>query len=143
VTITVPGTLEGLAEALRAAESFCDGPDASWLPRANVLTVLDEVLANVVHHGLAGTAGTIELSMHAGAQRVTMDVSDSAAPFNPLLLPAPDTSLPLEKRKIGGLGIALVRALTDDVTYEQRGGRNCLTLTWRPDPKDSKDRHAD
>ncbi len=131
LTILVPGTLDGLAEALRAAEAFCTGANAIGLARTNVLTVLDEVLANVINHGFAGTSGTIELAMERAVGRVTIRVADTAAPFDPLLMPMPDTSLPLEKRKIGGLGIALVRALTDDVVYERRDERNQLTLTWR------------
>lgn len=142
-TILVPGTLEGLAEAMRAAEAFCNGADAPWLPRANVMTALDEILANVVHHGLVDTSGTIELTMEESVGSVTIGVADSAAPFNPLLMPLPDTSLPLEQRKIGGLGIALVRALTDDVKYERRDERNHLTLTWRAGDGAPKDGNAD
>lgn len=139
----MPGTLDGLAEAMRAAERFCADVDAPGLARANVMTVLDEVLANVVHHGLANTSGTIELTMEQTTGGVTMAVADTAAPFNPLLMPAPDTSLSLEQRKIGGLGIALVRALTDEAAYEWRDGRNHLILSWRFGSTASKDGHAD
>ena len=54
LTLVVPGTLDGLAEAMRAAQAFCDELDAPGLARANVMTALDEVLANIVHHGLPG-----------------------------------------------------------------------------------------
>lgn len=131
VTIIVPGTLEGLAEAMQTAGAFCDTAEAPGLSRANLLTALDEVLANIVHHGLANTAGTIELTMVREEGRVRVRVADTAPPFDPLLMPLPDTTLPLEQRKLGGLGIALVRALTDELAYDRRDGRNQLTLTWR------------
>jgi serine/threonine-protein kinase RsbW len=143
LTLLVPGTLEGLAEAMRAAQAFCEDVDASDLARANVMTALDEVLANIVHHGLGGVTGTIELRMGRDEQQVVAHVADTAAPFDPLLMPAPDTTLPMEKRKLGGLGIALVRALTDEVAYDRRDGRNHLTLTWRLGAKPSKDGNAD
>jgi len=150
LTIAVPGTLDGLAEALRATETFCVGAGVSGRTRVKVLTVLDEVLANVVHHGLAGAGGTsdtIELAMARQDGRLQIRVADSATPFNPLLLPAPDTSLPLQARRIGGLGIALVRALTDEAAYDWREGRNHLTLTWRagiePAADSTLDEHAD
>lgn len=142
LTIAVPGTLDGLAEAIRATETFCVGAGVSGRTRAKVLTVLDEVLANVVHHGLADAGGandTIELALDRRDGYLQIRVADSAAPFNPLLLPAPDTSLPLQARRIGGLGIALVRALTDEAAYDWREGRNHLTLTWHS----TRDEHAD
>lgn len=141
--LVVPGTLDGLTEAMRAAEGFCREADVPGAARANLLTALDEVLANIVHHGLAGTSGTIELAMDRQDGQVAVRVADTAAPFDPLLMPAPDTSLPLEQRRLGGLGIALVRALTDEVAYERRDGRNHLTLTWRVGTDVPKDGHAD
>ncbi len=143
LTVIVPGTLDGLAEAMRVAQVFCDEVDAPGLAQANVMTALDEVLANIVHHGLRGAAGTIELTMGQNGRQVVAHVADTAVPFDPLLMPLPDTSLPLEQRKLGGLGIALVRALTDEVSYERRDGRNHLTLTWRVGIDDPKDGHAD
>ena len=143
LTLLVPGTLDGLAEAVRAAQAFCDEVDAPGLARANVMTALDEVLANIVHHGLQGASGTIELTMGRTGASVVAHVADTAAPFDPLLMPLPDTTLPIEKRKLGGLGIALVRALTDEVSYDRRDGRNHLTLTWRLATGSSKDGHAD
>lgn len=150
LTIAVPGTLEGLAEAIRAAETFCVGAGVAGRTRAKVLTVLDEVLANIVHHGLSGAAAAddaVELGLLWQDGRLQIRVTDSATPFNPLLLPAPDTSLPLHARRIGGLGIALVRALTDQATYDWRDGCNHLTLIWRagrePVADPTVDEHAD
>jgi len=57
-----------------------------------------------------------------------LTVSDDGVPFDPLAVAPPDTSLPLEQRPLGGLGIHLVRHLVDEVTYERRGDRNVLTL---------------
>ena len=71
----------------------------------------------------------LEFSRHAGV--IAIVVSDGAAPFNPLLAPAPDTTAPVELRQVGGLGIALVRALVDDVCYERREDRNHLTIIWK------------
>ena len=128
---------------MRKAQAFCEEVDAPGLARANVMTALDEVLANIVHHGLRDVAGTIELTIGREDGQVVAHVADTAAPFDPLLVPAPDTTLPMEKRKIGGLGIALVRALTDEVSYDRRDGRNHLTLTWHLGAEPSKDGNAD
>jgi serine/threonine-protein kinase RsbW len=130
-TTSVPGTLAGLTEAVGAADGFCREAGVPDELRRRLLTALDEVLANVVHHALAGAEGTVEMTLSGDQRAVRATVVDPGAPFNPLLAPEADTTSPLEARRVGGLGIALVRALVDEVAYERRGNRNRLTLTWR------------
>jgi sigma-B regulation protein RsbU (phosphoserine phosphatase) len=42
-----------------------------------------------------------------------------------------DITLPAEKRKLGGLGIHLVRQIMDEIHYRREEGRNVLTLLKR------------
>jgi anti-sigma regulatory factor (Ser/Thr protein kinase) len=132
----VPGTDQGIAAALDAlAESFA----AHGLSKAvtwPVEVALDEVLANVVRHGLEGREGgsvEIELTIDTGVEpplcRVV--VADDGPEFDPLSAAEPDTTLGVEDRPIGGLGIALVRRLMDEVAYERRDGRNRLRFARR------------
>jgi sigma-B regulation protein RsbU (phosphoserine phosphatase) len=96
---------------------------------SQVRVVCDEVLANVIAHGFPDEAEhEIEVSVAMGGRRLVLTVSDDGVPFDPLTVPPPDTSQPLEQRPIGGLGIHLVRHLVDEVAYERRGDRNVLTL---------------
>ena len=81
--------------------------------------------------GLRDRTGLIDVTLSREGDSVRAEVADDASPFNPLLAPSPDISAALDARQPGGLGIALVRGLTDDVRYERRGGHNRLTLTWR------------
>jgi len=60
---------------------------------------------------------------------LTVTVTDNGHEFNPLNAPVPDTTLSLEEREIGGLGIHLVRNMMDAVTYAHHDGFNELTLT--------------
>jgi hypothetical protein len=55
-------------------------------------------------------------------------VTDDGRPFNPLELTPPDTNLPVEDRPIGGLGIHLLRKLSDRMEYARIEGKNRLTL---------------
>jgi serine/threonine-protein kinase RsbW len=132
----VPGTDQGIAAALDAlAESFA----AHGLSKAvtwPVEVALDEVLANVVRHGLEGREGgsvEVELTVDTGVEpplcRVV--VADDGPEFDPLSAAEPDTTLGVEDRPIGGLGISLVRRLMDEVAYERRDGRNRLRFARR------------
>ena len=93
---------------------------------ARVQTVLDEVITNVLNHGEADTV-TVEMSL--APKLLTVTVTDNGHEFNPLNAPVPDTTLSLEEREIGGLGIHLVRNMMDAVTYAHHDGFNELTLT--------------
>ena len=134
--LNVPGTDQGIAVALDAlAESFAVhglSKAVTW----PVEVALDEVLANVVRHGLEGREGgsvEIELTLDTGVEppfcRVV--VADAGPEFDPLSVAEPDTTLGVEDRPVGGLGIALVRRLMDEVAYERRDGRNRLSFGRR------------
>lgn len=131
-TLSVPGTLAGVRQAGEAFEQFgrshALSKSASW----RFLLALDEILSNIVRHGLAGRQGAIDLLFSIDGDEVAVEVIDAADSFNPILAPPPDTSSPLENRQPGGLGIALVRRLMDDTRYERRDDRNHFVMRWRP-----------
>jgi anti-sigma regulatory factor (Ser/Thr protein kinase) len=120
--------------ALDAVEAFSARGGVADAVRRRALTALDDVLSNIVRHGGEAVPPDIVVTASAGPQGFEIDVADSAEPFNPLLAPQPDTTLPLDARRPGGLGIVLVRALSDEVRYERREGRNHLTMIWRAAP---------
>lgn len=122
-----PGTV---AEAL---DAFCVAAqvptDVAWRLRV----ALDEVVANVVSHGApASGEGALDVWFRREGPVVEITVADDGPPFNPLEQPAPRRGRPLEAMEPGGLGIALIRALMDDVRYA-RDSRNRLTLRKRID----------
>ena len=56
------------------------------------------------------------------------EVEDDGTPFNPLDVPAPDVTRPIEDRPIGGLGIHLTKKMVDGIDYSLRDGKNVLRL---------------
>jgi serine/threonine-protein kinase RsbW len=128
-TLSVPGTAAGVRQALDAFTEFSRSvalpADRQW----RFLVAMDEVLSNVISHGRHDAA--IHLGFSLTKHLMKVEIVDSAEGFNPLLTPAPDMTAPLEDRRPGGLGIAIVRGLMDRVVYERRAGRNRLALTSR------------
>src|SRR5688572_24268702 len=113
-TLSVPGTLPGVRLAIQAFDRFCHAHGLSDGAAWRFPLALDEILSNIVRHGLAGRPASIDLTFSVDTEYVAVEIVDQAEAFNPLLAPPPDTSSPLEDRKPGGLGIALVRQLIDD-----------------------------
>jgi len=100
--------------------------------RAEMLVVLDEVLSNVRRHAFGDRrAHDVELDFHLEPDLLTLAVADSGRPFDPLSLRPPDTTAPLAERPVGGLGVLIIRSLTESQSYERRDGRNHLRLTKR------------
>jgi anti-sigma regulatory factor (Ser/Thr protein kinase) len=62
------------------------------------------------------------------ADRLMVQVADDGIPFNPLPMDKPDTKMSLDDRKIGGLGIHLVRHMMSKVSYQRRVGKNVITM---------------
>jgi len=135
--LTVPGTRQGVRAALDALAALTTAHGISKAVSWPVEVSLDEVLANVVEHARGGRDGAatvdLELRLDLGVEPPVceMMVVDDGPEFDPLSAAAPDPSLGIEERPIGGLGLALVRRLMDEVHYERRDGRNRLRLLRR------------
>jgi len=135
--LSVPGTDDGIRAALDALEALTAAHGLSRAVTWPMEVSLDEALANVVRHGLEGRGETasveLELRLDPGAEPAVCEVVlvDDGPEFDPLAASEPDTSLGLAVRPIGGLGIALVRKLMDELEYERRDGRNRLRMMRR------------
>ena len=90
---------------------------------------LEEAVTNVMLYAYPdGQEGLVEIAAVLEPGKLTFVVTDSGIPFDPTAAPEADTTLGVEERPIGGLGIFLVRTIMDIVTYERRDGKNILTL---------------
>ena len=90
---------------------------------------LEEVFVNVVRYGYQDSnEHEILVSMTAEGGEMVLAVEDDGIAFNPLEIPPVDTTLPIEDRPIGGLGIHLVRSVMSEVNYARKDGRNRLEM---------------
>ncbi len=93
----------------------------------------DEASSNIIEHAYAGMKGgvlEVECIIFEGGLRIVM--RDQGKSFNPSSVPEPNVKADLSERKIGGLGMYLMRKLMDEVTYESSGETgNILTMVKR------------
>lgn len=93
--------------------------------------IVDEVVSNVIRHGYRdGKEHVLKFHLELAGDDLVMEVVDDGVHFNPLIIPPPDTSKPMEERPAGGLGIYLVKNLSDRVEYRRESNNNFLTL-WK------------
>ena len=121
----IPPANEAISRWMEAAEA---PPAADYL--ANL--ALEELVTNCVKYGYDDSAEhLIEVTLSLTDGELAMTVIDDGRAFNPLDLPPPDTSLAIEDRPIGGLGIHMLRQMSDRMDYERRDGKNHVTLRKR------------
>ncbi len=122
----------GLSALLDTLEGELSERGVPMAAASSVLIAADEVISNAVNHGGANVA--VEVAGQVGDGRVTVRVTDDGEAFDPLAAAPPDTTLAIEDRDIGGLGIHLVRKLMDDVDYARLGKHNRLQFSKRYTP---------
>jgi anti-sigma regulatory factor (Ser/Thr protein kinase) len=117
---------------LAALESFVG---AHQLPRPVFRAadlVLEEHLTNVMTYAYEDQQEhEIRVRLEASDAELVIEVEDDGRAFDPTQAPEVDTSLPLDQKPIGGLGIHFIRHCMDEVRYQRRANRNVLRMTKR------------
>jgi serine/threonine-protein kinase RsbW len=112
-----------LLDAIEAHLVAAGVPQAAAAP---VLIAFDEVISNILDYG---GAARVQVGLRVADARIAVEIADDGAAFNPIDAKAPDTTLSVEARDVGGLGIHLVLALMDSVAYERSAGLNHLRFS--------------
>ncbi len=97
---------------------------------SQVQMALEEAVVNVMNYAYPKERnnGFVTVKATSDGHELRLVVIDSGIPFDPTLHEKADTSLSVEDRPIGGLGIFLIRELMDHINYERVDGRNILML---------------
>jgi serine/threonine-protein kinase RsbW len=87
----------------------------------------EEILSNIIRHGYdSSTEATIILEFIVTENSISLVFSDTGRAFNPLDASSMSAGDDLSQ---GGMGIQLVKSLTDDQSYERKDNTNVFTVT--------------
>lgn len=92
---------------------------------------VEELFTNVAKYAYPGGCGDVVFGIRCENGEMTLRMADGGIPFDPLQQPDPDITLPAEQRRIGGLGILIVKKTMDEVTYAYENDQNVLTMKKR------------
>ena len=121
---------DNLEELFVFVEQALASLNAPASDRGKMMMALDEALTNVVFYAYPeDQRGTVGIYLSRDDNTITAEVVDHGKPFDPTAHPAPDITLPIEQRPIGGLGIHLMRNLVTSLRYYHKNGENHLVLT--------------
>ena len=128
-TLRVLAELPNLAVIRRFIEKMAMALKVERDAMDDMIQAVDESATNIIIHGYRGRSGYIEIEVTQEGNVLVVRLRDQAPHFDPTRAPPPDLTLPLERRRFGGLGIHLTRQFTDSVAYRITSeGGNELTL---------------
>ncbi|MGN0191677.1 MAG: SpoIIE family protein phosphatase [Candidatus Cryptobacteroides sp.] len=97
-----------------------------------MMLAVEEAAVNIINYGWQGDCeASFSFQLKVFRNSAVAILTDKGKEFNPLEAPLPDTDLPLQDRQAGGMGIVLLRKLTDYASYRRRcDNTNILSLKF-------------
>ncbi len=129
--ITVQANHSNMQKVLDFVEGeMRENPDFSHKDLLQIHMVIDEIFGNIVSYAYDDSGGEVEIMMDYDKAQGSMILvfQDKGKPYNPLLNEDPDIKLSADERTVGGLGIFMVKNTMDEIDYENRDGKNILTM---------------
>lgn len=100
----------------------------------DVMIIFDELASNIVRYAWRdgpGHAFEAELRLLPAEGTLRLTLTDDGVPFDPAAAPPPPQVDTIDDLAPGGHGLALVRTLSDGMTYAHTDGRNQIEVCKR------------
>lgn len=127
-SITLEASLENLGTTNSFIHKWAKKASLSTHSENELLLAAEEVYINIVRYAYPESLGKVTIHCRIDEDSLVLKIKDEGIPFNPLQLPEPHLVSCLKERKVGGLGVFLMRRFADNVKYEKQGKYNVLTL---------------
>jgi anti-sigma regulatory factor (Ser/Thr protein kinase) len=108
----------------REVERFCAEASLPTSTSFRIRLVLEELVLNLIDHAVGSRTDRISVGIDLEPARAVLVLEDDGAAFDPRSAPAFDKAKPLEERGPRGMGIHLVRSVTESMAYERVGEHN-------------------
>lgn len=129
--IVVPAKTEKLDGLMKFVDANLAVLECPQKAKTQIDIAVDEIFANIRNYAYPSGEGDFLIEMYPCKEKlgVCLKFIDTGIEYNPLLHEDPDITLSADERKIGGLGILMVKKTMSKVEYEYKEGKNILTLT--------------
>ena len=128
--LTVDATIENIEKVTDFVNEELEKLDCPMKAQIQIDVAIDELFGNIAHYAYNPNVGTATIRMEVvqDPMAVVLTFIDHGIPYDPLAKEDPDIKLSAEERKIGGLGIYMVKKSMDEITYEYKAGQNILRI---------------
>ena len=132
VKIIKPATMEYLANLIKPVKECAQKCEFGPEKINEIELAMEEALVNVISYAYPDpdAVGNVEICCRMIDNRLfIIEIKDSGSPFDSLQEDDPDLTVEISERKVGGLGIFLIKQFMDDVKYRREQGHNILSFT--------------
>jgi sigma-B regulation protein RsbU (phosphoserine phosphatase) len=123
--LTVDAALANMDKVLDFVNERLAGYSPKILNKIGI--IVDEVFSNIARYAYSPLNGTVTIRVASGDE-ITIEFEDSGTAYNPLAAKAPDIIKPAEEREAGGLGIFIMKNISDTAEYRRENDKNILTV---------------
>ena len=128
-SLVLPCDLQEVPRLNAFVEEVCQEVGFDQIVTAQMKVAVEEAVVNVMKYAYpAGQQRDVTIEAASNDARLKFTIIDCGKPFDPTVQSAADTTLPAKERKIGGLGIHIIRQNMDSINYERIDQLNVLTL---------------
>lgn len=132
VRLVLASDFDELPRVVAAVDAFVREHALDARTAYSLHLVLEEMLTNAVKYGRAdGIPHPIEVNLAIEEGAISVEIEHDGDEFDPTAAPAPTLGNSLESRPIGGLGLHLVRQVSERMSYERIGERNRVRVWVR------------
>lgn len=90
----------------------------------NIILAVDEACTNIIRHAYKSFPdGELIIKTKSTLSRFVVSITDYGKSFAPEMIPEPDLQKYYRQRRVGGLGMYLMKTLMDDVKYVSVPGK--------------------
>ena len=128
--LTIAAKVENIEAVTDFVNEQLEALDCPKKAQMQIDIAIDELFGNIAHYAYNPEIGqaTVRVEVIQDPLAVVITFIDKGVPYDPLTKADPDTTLSVEERDIGGLGIYMVKKTMDDITYEYKDGQNILAI---------------
>ena len=128
--LTIEATTENVDTVIEFVDAQLIGYGCGMREKMAIDVAIDELFANIARYAYDPDTGyaTVRVDVLKDPLSVEVTFIDNGKQYDPLAKADPDTTLSIEDRPIGGMGILIVKKSMDSVNYEYKDGKNILTI---------------
>ncbi len=128
--LTIEATPENVDTVIEFVDAQLEEYGCGMKEQMAIDVAIDELFANIAHYAYNPETGyaTVRVDVLKDPLSVEVTFIDNGRQYDPLAKDDPDTTLSVEDRPIGGMGILIVKKSMDAVSYEYKDGKNILTI---------------
>ena len=129
--LRVRAEIADIAAVTAAINELLEKHDCNMKAEMQIDVAVDEILTNIASYAYGEKRGEAEVRAKVEDGFLTLEFRDRGIPFDPMKAEEPDTTKSAMERRIGGLGIFIVKKTMDEVRYRFENGQNVLTIRKR------------